>query len=161
MAGIPGAGKSTYVKASIQNGQFPPDAFILNPDLVMEALPGYQEDYLVHGAVAAFSRWEIPARALADDLLETAISLHLDIILDMGAARKENYELIRRLKEVEGYYVQMYWLHIPIETALARIASRDRFTPESMVHERAAALALLRPAYEQLADTITDIHLHQ
>lgn len=46
MAGIPGSGKTTFVNKMLSQGEFPQNAFILNPDNIMEALPEYQDEVL-------------------------------------------------------------------------------------------------------------------
>lgn len=152
MAGIPGSGKSTFVNRMIGEGKFPARAFILNPDLVMEAMKEYQEAVEVHGYEQAFARWELPARELAYELLGKAVQLGLAIIIDMGMARPEGYGLLNDLKSKHGYYLKMYWLELPAALALERIRQRKRHTPESMVYEREAALKSLQPKYQALVD---------
>ena len=152
MAGIPGAGKSTFVRQSKAMGHFPRHAFVLNPDEVMEALPEYKQTYDDQGAEVAFQHWELPTRDLSYEMLEVAIQSHLPIIIDMGAARPEHYNLLCRLKEEEGYLIEMHWLDISVATALERIKARSRFTPESMLLERKEALAHLIPQYKTLVN---------
>ncbi|WP_435641974.1 AAA family ATPase [Micavibrio aeruginosavorus] len=160
MAGIPGSGKSTYVDAAIACGDFPANAFILNPDRVMEALPAYHDDVATLGAVAAFERWEMPCRTLAYDLLDRAAASRLNIIKDMGCARVENYDMLVRLKS-SGYRLHMVHLDCPVDLALARIQTRARHTPATMVRERAASLAALLPQYRALADHFSEITILQ
>ena len=154
MAGIPGSGKSTYVDTAIACGDFPADAFILNPDRVMEALPAYHDDVAALGAATAFEKWEMPCRTLAYDFLDQAAMLRLDIIKDMGCARQENYDMLARLKSM-GYRLHMVHLDCPVDLALARIQTRARHTPVAMVHDRAQSLAALLPHYRALADHYT------
>jgi predicted ABC-type ATPase len=155
MAGIPGAGKSTFVNHALETGRFPRDAFILDPDRVMQALPEYQASFQHDGAEAAFARWEMPARELAYAMLDKAVQGRMNIIKDMGCARMENFEKLRAIKSA-GYRLEMFYIPCPIETALARITTRPRHTPKEMIIERAAALKALIPLYQTLAD---DFHV--
>lgn len=154
MAGIPGAGKSTFVDAALKRGEFPAHAFLLDPDRVMNAIPQYRDDFQTLGAAAAFSKWELPARDLAYAMLDDAINLRCDIIKDMGCARRENYDKLKALKE-SGYRVQMYYIDHPVQDALKRIALRPRHTPEQLVRDRASGLVELIPLYRTLADEFT------
>ena len=159
MAGIPGAGKTTFVNKMLAEGVFPNNAFILSPDRVMEALPTYQKDFVELGAEEAFQRWELPARKLAYDFYDMAVANGMDIIQDMGGARWEIYEMLKGLKEQHGYRLQMYWLNTPIEVALARIAQRPRYTSARMVWERYNVLQSLKSLYLRLCDCFTQISL--
>lgn len=151
VAGIPGAGKSTYVKQAVEGGMFPENAFLLDPDRVMLALPEYQEDFEKLGPVDAYQLWEMPARALAYALFEQAVARQFNIIQDMSFAREENYEHLQTLKN-HGYQVFMVYIECPVEEALRRAASRLRYTPPQMILDRAAGLAALLPLYKALAD---------
>lgn len=151
MAGIPGAGKSTFVDAALQRGEFPANAFLLDPDRVMNAIPQYINDLDTVGAVEAFSKWELPARELAYAMLDDAARLRCDIIKDMGCARRENYDRLKALKD-SGYGVRMYYIECTATDALKRIQSRLRHTPEDMIRERVESLAGLLPLYRDLAD---------
>lgn len=151
VAGIPGAGKSTYVKQAIEGGMFPENAFLLDPDRVMLALPEYQEDFEKLGPVDAYQRWELPARALAYSLFERAVVQRFHIIQDMSFAREENYQHLQTLKD-RGYQIFMVYIECPVGEALRRAATRLRHTPPQMIIDRAASLATLLPLYRALAD---------
>lgn len=154
MAGIPGAGKSQYVDAAIESGIFPKNAFLLDPDRVMQALPAYAEDMKTLGAEKAFERWEIPARDLAYQFFAEAADRKFNIIQDMGSVRRENYERLKQLK-ARGYRIEMTYVYCPVEIAISRLPDRLRHTGAAMVRERADALKLLLPLYRDLADTFT------
>ena len=72
MAGIPGAGKSTFVARERSAGRLSKQAFVVNPDAVMEMPAAYVADVNAHGPAAAFARWEMPARTFAHALLDEA-----------------------------------------------------------------------------------------
>lgn len=152
MAGIPGAGKTTFVNKMLVNGQFPKNAYVLSPDYVMELLPGYKEDFQQLGKEEAFNRWEIPARSIAYELMEEAVNLHMEIIQDIGNSRLENFKTLKNLKEKHNYYLKMYWLEVPIDLALERIKKRERFTPEEAVSQRLESLSKMKMRYKRLVD---------
>lgn len=152
MAGIPAAGKSSFVARMIKGGTFPRNAFVLSPDSIMEFLPEYIVDMERLGPESAFARWEEPSVNLAYDLLRIATDQGSDIIIDMGLARPESLDMLRRFKVEAGYRIFIYWLETPIDVALERIKHRVRHTPMEMVRTRALTLSVLRPKYQALAD---------
>ncbi|MGB1077000.1 MAG: AAA family ATPase [Bdellovibrionales bacterium] len=156
MCGIPASGKTTYVQSQIKAGNFPQNAFILNPDLVMENLPEYQKDEKELGAEKAFLKWEIPSRTLAYKLFHKAKDLKKTIIVDMGCARDENRQMLMSLKEA-GYKVLMTHVKCDIDTAIERTSKRERFTPADMIYKRANTLEALIPQYKVLAEEFTEI----
>ncbi|MDG2072961.1 MAG: zeta toxin family protein [Pseudomonadales bacterium] len=152
MAGIPAAGKSTFVLAAQDRGDFPKAAFLFNPDSVMTALPEYQQAVRQEGLASAFTQWEMPARALSQKLFEEAASRRFDIIKDMACAREENFEMLAGLKE-SGYKIKIFYIAIDPAMALQRSKTRSsRHTPDVLIHERQAALQNLLPRYRVLAD---------
>lgn len=157
MAGIPGAGKTTYVESMLANGSFSREAFLLSPDAVMESLPEYVDDYRRIGPVGAFQRWEEPSVRLAYEMLATARQRGLNLIIDMGLARPESLKLLQDLKHRDGYRVRIHWLEPPVELALERIKHRVRHTPVSMVIERSRALEQLKALYIALADEFLEV----
>ena len=156
MCGIPASGKTTYVKNQIEMEVFPKTAFILNPDIVMERIEGYQKDKLENGAEHAFRKWEIPARTLAYKLFLKAQALEKTIIIDMGCAREENYQMLLSLKEA-GYKIFMTYIKCSIDTAIERSQKRDRFTPPDMIYKRFHTLEALIPRYQDIAYSFTEI----
>lgn len=156
MAGIPAAGKSTYVEQAQNEGLFPKPAFVLNPDNVMTALPEYRRAHSLYGAQDAFAMYEMPARHLAYSLFDEAVDKQLDIIKDMACAREENYTMLSDLKS-RGYRIAMYYIEVHPEEAIRRAEERaaahqGRHTPAQLIHDRLAMLHSLMPRYEQLAD---------
>lgn len=154
MAGVPGAGKTTFAARAMADGRFPAPAYILNPDRVMEALSRYRDDYMALGPQAAFSRWEMPARELAYALGREAASAGLPIVKDMGMVRAENWEMLADFKD-RGYEVHLHVISVPLETALAACARRERFFPPEQIAQRAAALESFLKAYAHIPATMT------
>lgn len=151
MAGIPAAGKSTFVANRQATGVFPTQAYILNPDLIMHALPEYKQSCSAAGNKVAFKRWELPCRTVAYDFFNQAKSRNLDIIKDMGNARLENIEKIKALKE-SGYQVKVFFVYLEPNIAIERVKFRDRHTADEMIFERAASLKELLPELIKIAD---------
>ena len=152
MAGIPASGKSTFVAAAQASGKFPVSAFVLNPDLVMTALPEYQKVAREEGLVAAFDMYEMPARELAYELFAEAVEQQVDIIKDMASARQENYEMLQALKR-KGYRLYMFYIAVEPDEAIRRSAARPgRHTPVELIRERSHSLKLLLPEYRGLGD---------
>lgn len=154
--GIPGAGKSTFVDKKLGVGEFPPYAFMLNPDRVMLALPEYQEDCESVGAQQAYEKWELPVRNLAYAMADIAAQQRCHVIKDMGGANPLSFEYIKRLKE-EGYQVHMYHIHCDADEALRRINQREFQISRVEVLERLQSLNDLLPQYRLLADEFTYI----
>ena len=154
--GIPGAGKTTFVNAKIASGEFPGDAFILNPDRVMQALPEYIADKDMTGAQAAYEKWEMPARELAYAMADQAMTMRAHIIKDMGCVRDENYRMLCRLKQ-SGYIVNMYYIECDMDTAISRVHQRDFRIADTQIRERYDSLQAILPEYRQMAD---NFYLH-
>ena len=151
MCGIPGAGKSTFVRQRAEEGDFPLNAFLLNPDKVMKILPEYIHDYNKDGAEKAFETWEMPARTLAYAMFREALLKGFNIVIDMGCVREEDFENILACKK-QGYHVHMHYIYCHPAEARARIKTRMRYTPLSMLEQRQAMLEELLPKYKTIAD---------
>jgi predicted ABC-type ATPase len=152
MAGIPGAGKSEFTNGAIERGEFPKNAFILDPDRIMQAIPAYQDDLALSGKQTAYRRWEIPARLFAYALSRMAMERRLNIIQDMGAVRREDYDRLMVFKAA-GYRLDMTYIYCPVDECLRRVSSRTtRHTAEEMIRERDQSLRILLPEYVKIAD---------
>ena len=69
LCGIPGAGKTTFYHTH----KWPNHVFIGFDD-IMEDISQYKKDTLNIGSVAAFKKWEIPARIIGYELFRRAVS---------------------------------------------------------------------------------------
>lgn len=153
MAGIPGAGKSSFVRTALKNRYFPENAFILNPDLVLEMIPGYRQDCEEKGAQEAFAKWEMPSRALAYALTREAMERKLPIIKDMGMVRPENWKILMEMRAA-GYKVLLHHIICDADEAVRRCALRERHFPAHRVYERARELDALMADFAGVADEI-------
>ena len=151
MLGIPAAGKSTYVL-----GQHHDNTLILGFDRVMESLPDYQRDHAALGAVAAFVKWEVPARMIGYEILHRACDLRLNILFDHGGTRRDHVDFLHDAKLRMGYRVRVVYVPVDPDIALERLAMREartgRHTPPHYVPERFATLNELLPLYRDVAD---------
>lgn len=154
MAGIPGCGKSVFVDKGLENGTFPKNAVIIDPDRVMQLIPDYLRDLADRGSETAFRNWELPARNFAYGILNEAAAKGFSIVQDMGSVRRENYERFKMLK-ARGYRFEMTYVYCPVEEALRRLQGRARFTAPAMVRERFTSLNALLPLYLEIADKFT------
>lgn len=154
--GIPGAGKSTFVDMKLAQGLFPHDAYILNPDRVMLALPDYQADVAVIGAQAAYRKWELPCRELAYAMADCVAEMRGNMIKDMGCANPLSLALVKRLK-AKGYHIHLYHIDCTIEEAFRRIDQRAFRIAKGEVRLRHRMLADMLPEYTGLADEF--VHL--
>lgn len=153
MAGIPAAGKSTFVRHAIERRFFPKGAFILNPDIVMEMVPAYHIDVASMGAADAFAKWEMPCRALAYELGREAGKKRLPIIKDMGMVRPENWRILMDLR-ASGYRVILHHIMCDANVAVQRCAARPRYFPAQKIYERARELDALMVEFAGLADEV-------
>lgn len=155
IAGIPAAGKTSFRINAVAKGVLPAHAFVHDCDAVMEAIPEYQQQLAQEGTAAAFRKWEITARELAEQQLQNPIQLKRDIIYDRSCALPESYTLIKNLVEQHGYRLIMHVLMINADEAKKRAIHREkqhgRHLPESLIVERLQYLRDLWPKYLQLA----------
>jgi predicted ABC-type ATPase len=149
--GIPGAGKSTFVDQKLASGEFPRNAFILNPDRVMLAMPEYIKDANQFGAQKAYEKWEKPAWDLAYLMAEEALLNNCNIIKDMGCANPLSFDFVKRLKD-KGYSMIMFYIHCDMNEAFKRIDQRAFQISKDSVAWRYESLQSLLPLYVEIAE---------
>jgi len=149
--GIPGAGKSYFVDIKLDTGDFPTDAYILNPDRLMVALPEYMNDAEKHGAQTAYETWELPVRDLAYQFADETVANKGNIIKDMGCANPLSLDLIKRAKS-DGYHITMFYIYCDSTEAFRRINQRDFQISQTEVIDRLNMLGKLIPDYKEIAD---------
>ena len=134
MLGIPGAGKSTFYKEHKDEYR---DYVLIGFDLVMESVPQYQEDREKLGKMEAFKKWELPARIAGYELLRRAIEQKKNIYFDHGGTPICHRELLDNIKKM-GYETTMYYIDCDPQTAIERVAGRERPFPAERMPERIA-----------------------
>lgn len=155
-AGNIAAGKTSLLRFLSAAGKLPAaHAVRHDPDAVMSEIPAYREDTLLQPE-AAFRRWEIPARILADEILASAVERRCDIVYDRTCALPDTVEMLQNLKRLEKYEISMYfvWASLPecLQRSKRRAHASRRHVPEEVIVERSESLRTLLPAYLRLAD---------
>lgn len=139
MAGIPAAGKTTFLEQ--RKSDLPANHYYHNPDVIMEALPEYQADYIALGPVMAKQNWETVARSFADEILFTeSLKRRQNIVMDMGLCREEILKMVQNCR-LAGYQIHLNIIHCDLHIAIQRSQSRHRHVAESVIIERAEFLA--------------------
>jgi len=104
IAGGPGAGKNTLFEMLSRKGLIPVNAFISEPDEIMEMLPDYAVMKEVD-PVAAFAKWQIPARELTNEMTEKARSNRMDIVYIRTLALADSTSFLKNIKQ-DGYKIR-------------------------------------------------------
>lgn len=139
MCGLPGSGKSSFIRLALERGEMPQTAFLMDPDGIMENIESYQKDFTMLGPDIAFGRWEMPARSLAYEMLDEARLNKFDLVIDMGHALPESRFIVDSLR-VEGYETTMYFMNCPENICRERVAKRQRYLPPELITQRAETL---------------------
>lgn len=153
MLGIPGAGKSTYYKNHKEEYK---DYVLIGFDLVMEKVPQYHEDREKLGKMEAFKKWELPARIAGYELLRRAIEQKKNIYFDHGGTPICHRELLKNLKKM-GYETTMFYIDCEPQTAIERVANRERPFPAERMPERIALVEEQKKVMPQIVDHFIEI----
>lgn len=147
MLGIPGSGKSTFVKTLNHV-----NAIVVSFDSIMEALPQYQLDKERLGHTQAFINWETVACEIGYEILFRSIEGRCNIILDHSGARVDHLELLAYSKQYLGYTIHIVAMLVNTEIAILNAHLRERFVPLRYFYERTKMLNELLPRYKEIAD---------
>lgn len=147
ISGIPGAGKSTFCAAHQKKNYL-----FLSFDRIMVALKGYQQELKQNGSVAAFQKYEMPARIIGYELLRRALNKKVNIMFEHSGTNKAHLELFRNIRE-KGYNTAVDFIVCDTATAIKRAQIRaketKRYVPESLILERAAKFKEYLGAYQK------------
>ena len=126
--GLPGAGKST----ALRELGIDETHEILDPDAVKESHPDY--DPKNPSALHDWSMQEIESRWIE----EVLASGEGRWVVDGTGTNAER--MVRRMRQARsvGFHVVLLYVHVSLETALARNAARPRTVPEGIIHRKAA-----------------------
>lgn len=147
ISGIPGAGKSTFCAAHPKKNYL-----FLSFDRIMTALRGYQEELKKNGSVAAFQKYEMPARIIGYELLRRALNKKVNIMFEHSGTNKAHLELFRNIRQ-KGYTTAVDFIICDTATAIRRAQKRaeetKRYVPETLILERAAKFKEYMDAYKK------------
>ncbi len=155
MAGIPAAGKTSYLKQDSIKPTLPNCHYYHNPDIIMEMIPGYIRDLKELGAEKAKINWESASRDFADNtLFPLALEKRCNILCDMGLARSEIINMLNESKKA-GYQVHITMIYCKISQVLKRSQKRSYHVGTDIIKERAIFLAENFENIAQLAHNTT------
>ena len=171
MLGIPGAGKSSFLKIlqQVWDQGNTPAATLLGFDQIMQAIPGYQK---MDDKVAGFANYEIPARVAGYRILDGLMAKRANILFDNGGSAESHPDLLRQARDKFGYRLVFVYLQTPIDVARARVDLRaveaGQHTPLHYLEERATKLEkliliyrTLTPYFYEIKNDDTDITIFQ
>ncbi len=152
ISGIPGAGKSTYCQMHL-----PTNFLYLSFDKIMVALSGYQKTLAEEGAIAAYKKYEMPARIIGYELLRRAIRKHYNIIFEHSGTNNAHIEMFKNLPK-KGYKTAVEFIVCDAKTAIKRTKERakkiNRYISEEVVKERAAGFNKYASIYQKITTEI-------
>lgn len=141
--GLPAAGKSTVINTSFNyNGQYK----MVDPDLFKASHPDY--DPKNPNALHAWSQIE------TEKAVFQYISAGVDMIIDGTGTNVEKMYKYVSLLQGQGYFVELVYVTVSLETSLRRNALRNRNVPESVVREKASTIAY---AFELIAPKVDKV----
>lgn len=155
IAGIPGAGKSTFI-----NDLNMPNYMIIGFDRVMAEMKSYKSDVEKFDLKTAFGNNELPARIIGYELIVRAVNEKLNIIFEHSGTLKNHFDMIKNLN-VLGYKTTMKFIECPLNVALQRVKDREvelqRYTPPKLVKDRYNMMPELLENYNEIFNKINVI----
>lgn len=147
VSGIPGAGKSTFCATHAKE-----NFLFLSFDRIMVSLKGYQQELKQNGCVAAFQKYEMPARIIGYELLRRALNKKVNIMFEHSGTNNAHLELFHNIRQ-KGYTTAVDFIVCDTATAVKRAQIRaketQRYVPETLIMERAAKFKEYMEAYKK------------
>lgn len=151
MLGIPGSGKSSFLKILQNEWQTKAPVSLLGFDQIMQAIPSYQ---VMDDKVAGFAQYEIPARLTGYRVLNGMLAKRAHILFDNGGSAESHPDLLRHARDDFGYRLAFIWMNTPLEIARSRVDFRaveeGQHTPLHYLEDRHAKLDKLITTYRTL-----------
>lgn len=158
IAGIPAAGKTSFIKQMLSENRLSTNAFIHNIDNALLNMPEYQKDFHDLGSVIAFEKWELHAKESAEKKLYAAMYECKDIIYDRSCGMEYSLAFISKAVQVFNYNLIMYFLYCDIATAIQRARIREKqiglHSPKEQIIAKSKRLAAFFPEYINIASEV-------
>ncbi len=139
--GIPGSGKTTYLKQLAANNHM----VYVNADDIRQELTGDPGDHSRESMV-----WN-----LARERIKTALAAGTDVVIDATHSKARDRRHMVDFCRLHGAEkVEAYYIYTNIETSMARNAARQRQVPEDAIRTMARRLALHHPQLTEGYDNI-------
>ena len=126
-------------------------------DKIMLSLSGYQRDLALYGSVAAYGKYEMPARIIGYELLRRAVNLKLNIMFEHSGTNQAHLELFQNIRK-KGYRTAVDFIVCNTGLAIARAEERtkktSRYIPEEVIRKRASGLQSYIAAYQKLTPAV-------
>jgi len=140
MVGIPGCGKSHFIKNSLQN------CVVVSADVTKDKMPC--------GTVPMDEAHEYSVREAERYVLDLARNNTPKICVDGGGVNSSYTESIIRQLKALGYYVKIVFIDTPVSVCLERNAERNRYipVPEIEIIRKSVKINECLIRYEDLVD---------
>ncbi len=157
LAGGTGTGKTTYRKKHFGNVK---NTHIHDMDEILIRLDGYQRDLKELGAKQAFENWWPTARTVADQLVQYALQLQLNVIYDRTCGAQGSFHDLQHAVKRKGYKAKMFAFSVPEKEAIRRVLKRakveGRTVTNKIIREYAQRFSSL---FERYLAFIDEVHL--
>jgi predicted kinase len=143
--GLPGSGKSTYIKQNIFGSTYQ----IVDADLIKEKHPDYDpnDTEKVH-------KWSVNE---AEKQMGTLSDDGFNICMDSGGVNNSYQLRIIRMLQSKGYEVHLIHMDTPLEVCLERNRNRIRKVPEHAIIEKSEKLQSCLEKQKLIVDKFTHV----
>ena len=159
VGGIPGIGKSTFLRQMLEKGMIPADAYYSCYDRAMLSIQAYREQAAdAESRRRAFKEVEMPAREIETRQLNAVLEAKQNIIYDRTCALEDCFDVFAKAQAL-GYKIILHGFFVRPSLAIERCVKREeengeRHTPVAVAHERHQGFAKNFPFFVQGNDKI-------
>ena len=143
MAGLPASGKSTYIKANLS------DMAVVDCDQFKATIPGY--DPKNPGAVHAQSK------VMEKEAIYTNLANGHSFIYDTTATNSDKALALILEAQSLGYTVEVHYMNVSLQTALARNAARERTVATEIILDKFEKINASMTILKQYADRFVQV----
>jgi predicted kinase len=143
--GLPGSGKSTYIRQCIFGSTF----CIVDADLIKELHPDYDpnDTEKVH-------QWSVKE---AENKINELSDLSVNICMDSGGVNNSYQLRIIDMLQSKGYNVELIYMDTPVDVCLERNRKRIRKVPEHAIIEKSEKLQSCLEKQKLVVDKFTHV----